>query len=150
MKVLFQNHSFTTKECGHFLDVTDDLSDMVARSGVSNGMALVYSPHTTCAIVINERESGFIRDFCRLMEGLVPQSGPYDHDDLDARTENLEDDPHDIPNGWAHCRQALLGAASQTIPIVDGDLLLGRWQRVFFIELDRARDRRVLMQVVGE
>jgi len=150
MRVLLQNHSFHTRGCGEFLDVTDDVAGVVSQSEVRNGMALVYSPHTTCAVVINERESGFLEDFKGLMDSLVPVEGAYRHDDLEARTENLEDDPHDIPNGWAHCRQALLGSASQAIPIVDGQLVLGRWQRVFFVELDRSRDRRVLIQVMGE
>ncbi len=82
MKMLFENHSFSTTRCMDFVDVTGDLLDMVERSGVSNGMALVYSPHTTCSIVINERESGFIRDFEDLVEGLVPKDGAYRHDDL--------------------------------------------------------------------
>lgn len=150
MKFLFENHSFRTTDCGQFVDVTDDLRDVVARSEIQNGMALVYSPHTTCAILVNERETGFIQDFASLIESLVPLDGRYRHDDLEARTENLEDDPHDVPNGHAHCRQALLGSASQTIPILQGKLQLGRWQRVFFLELDRARDRRVLIQVMGE
>ena len=150
MKFLFENHSFRTTDCGQFVDVTEDLRDMVARSEIQNGMALVYSPHTTCAILVNERENGFIRDFGSLIESLVPLDGIYQHDDLEARTENLDDDPHDVPNGHAHCRQALLGSASQAIPIVQGELQLGRWQRVFFLELDRARDRRVFIQVLGE
>ncbi len=150
MRFLLENHSFTTSGCGQFIDVTEDVREVVGKSEVQNGMALVYSPHTTCAIVINERESGFIRDFTRLMDSLVPLDGAYHHDDMDARTENLDDDPHDVPNGHAHCRQALLGSASQTIPVVDGKLLLGRWQKVFFLELDRARDRKVLIQVMGE
>ena len=150
MKMLFENHSFSTTRCMEFVDVTGDLLEMVGRSGVRNGMALVYSPHTTCSIVINERESGFIRDFEDLVEGLVPRDGEYRHDDLALRTENLEDDDHDVPNGHAHCRQGLIASASQAVPIVDGRLQLGRWQRVFFVELDRARARRVLMQVMGE
>ncbi len=149
MKFLLENHSFRTANCGEFRDVTDDVLGVVSQSGVRNGMALVYSPHTTCAVLINERESGFLHDFNRLIDALVPLDGEYRHDDLEARTENL-DDPHDIPNGWAHCRQALLGSASQAIPVVDGQLVLGRWQRVFVLELDRARDRRVLIQVMGE
>jgi secondary thiamine-phosphate synthase enzyme len=149
MKFLLENHSFTTAECGQFLDVTDDVKDVVARSDVRNGMALVYSPHTTGAVLINERESGFLEDFCMLMDSLVPLDGEYRHDDLERRTENLED-PHDLPNGWAHARQALLGNASQAIPIVEGELQLGRWQRVFFVELDRSRDRRVFIQALGE
>jgi secondary thiamine-phosphate synthase enzyme len=150
MRFLFENHSFRTTDCGQFVDVTDDVRDVVARSEVENGMALIYSPHTTCAILVNEKEHGFIQDFGSFIESLIPIEGVYRHDDLDARTENLEDDPHDIPNGHAHLRHALLGSASQTIPIVHGELQLGRWQRVFFLELDRARDRRVLIQVMGE
>jgi secondary thiamine-phosphate synthase enzyme len=150
VRSLFENHNFQTTHCGQFTDVTDDVRDVVTRSGIRNGMALVYSPHTTCAILINERESGFIQDFTELMGSLVPANATYQHDDLEARTENLEDDPHDVPNGHAHCRQALVGSSSETIPIVEGELLLGRWQRVFFLELDRSRDRRVLIQVLGE
>ena len=150
MKMLFENHSFSTTRCMEFRDVTDDVRSTVDRSGVTNGMALVYSPHTTCAIVINEKESGFIHDFESLVRRLVPQDASYLHDDLTLRTENLEDDDHDVPNGHAHCAQGLLASASQAIPIVDGTLQLGRWQRVFFLELDRARDRRILIQVLGE
>lgn len=150
MKMLFENHSFSTARCMEFVDVTDDLADLVQRSEIRNGMALVYSPHTTCAIVINERESGFIQDFEELVEGLIPKDHTYRHDDLALRTENLEDDDHDVPNGHAHCRQGLLASSSQAIPVIDGSLQLGRWQRVFFVELDRARDRRVLVQVLGE
>ena|SRR2546427_2124096 len=150
MKMLFENHSFATTRCMEFRDVTDDVLGTLGRSGVTNGMALVYSPHTTCAIVINERESGFIRDFEQLVQSLVPEDKAYVHDDMALRTENLEDDDHDVPNGHAHCKQGLIASASQAIPIVDGRLQLGRWQRVFLLELDRARDRRVLIQVLGE
>ncbi len=150
MKMLFENHTFTTSRCMEFVDVTDDVVSTLDRSGIANGMALVYSPHTTCSIVINERETGFIRDFGDLVQSLVPENQPYRHDDMTLRTENLEDDDHDVPNGHAHCKQGLIASASQAIPIVDGTLQLGRWQRVFLLELDRARERRVLIQVLGE
>jgi secondary thiamine-phosphate synthase enzyme len=149
MKVLFANHDFTTERCGQFLDITDDVVDLVTESGIRQGMALVYSPHTTCSVLINEREQGFIQDFNGLLDRLAPFEGPYLHDDLDARTENLED-PHEVPNGHAHCRGALVGSSSETVPVVDGRLLLGRWQRIFLLELDRSRDRKVLIQVMGE
>jgi len=148
--MLFENHTFTTSRCMEFVDVTDDVVSTIDRSGIVNGMALVYSPHTTCSIVINERETGFIRDFADLVQSLVPDDRLYRHDDMTLRTENLEDDDHDVPNGHAHCKQGLIASASQAIPIVDGKLQLGRWQRVFLLELDRARERRVLIQVLGE
>jgi secondary thiamine-phosphate synthase enzyme len=151
VKHLFENHDVDTLRCGQLIDVTEDLLSMVERSGVTNGTALVYSPHTTCAVLINERESGFFDDFQEALNALVPSEGAYyRHDDLTIRTEGLEDDPHDVPNGHSHVRAALLASASQTIPIVDGQLLLGRYQRVFFCELDRARPRKILLQVVGE
>jgi secondary thiamine-phosphate synthase enzyme len=151
MKHVFENHDLATADCGQLIDITDDVFGAVERSEVTNGMALVYSPHTTCAIVINERESGFFEDFNDFLEQIVPKEGPYyRHDDLSIRTEGLDDDPHDVPNGHSHVRAALLASASQAIPIVDGDLLLGRYQKVFFCELDRARERKVFIQVLGD
>jgi secondary thiamine-phosphate synthase enzyme len=151
MKMVFENHSFATTRCAEFIDLTDDVADTVQKSNVQNGMALVYSPHTTCAVVINERESGFIEDFNEFLERVAPSEGPYyRHDDLSIRTEGLEDDPHDVPNGHSHVRSAMLSSSSQTIPIVDGKLLLGHYQKIFFCELDRARERKVFMQVIGE
>jgi secondary thiamine-phosphate synthase enzyme len=151
IKHLFENHDLETQGCGQFIDVTDDVVAMVARSGVVNGMVLIYSPHTTCAVVINERESGFIDDFNEALDGLVPTCDRYyRHDDLRIRTEGLEDDPHEVPNGHSHVRAALLSSPSQAIPIVGGRLLLGRYQRIFFCELDRARPRKFLLQAVGQ
>ena len=151
MKHLFENHDLVTAGCGDLIDLTDDVMDAVGRSGVSNGVAVVYSPHTTCAVLINERESGFMKDFQDMLDSLVPMEGPYyRHDDLSIRTEGLEDDPHEFPNGHSHCRAALLGSASQSIPIVEGKALLGRYQSVFFCELDRAKPRKVFIQVMGD
>jgi secondary thiamine-phosphate synthase enzyme len=147
--VFFENHSFRTESCGQFVDLTDDLTDLVARSQVTNGMALVYSPHTTCCILVNEHEDGFLEDFRLLLDQLVPAGSVYyRHDDMAIRTQNL--DPEDQPNGHSHCRGGLLGATSQAIPIVNARLMLGQWQRVFFLELDRARPRKVFMQILGE
>jgi secondary thiamine-phosphate synthase enzyme len=148
---LFENHNLVTGEAPQLIDVTDDVLDTVERSQVVNGMALVYSPHTTCAVVINEHESGFLDDFAELLAQLVPDKGRYyRHDDLDIRTEGIEEDTADFPNGHSHVRAGLLSSSSQTIPIVDGRLLLGRWQRIFFCELDRSRARKVFIQVIGE
>ena len=151
MKHLFENHDLETSECGQFVDVTDDLLDVVGRSGVENGMALVYSPHTTCAVVINELESGFLEDFAEFLAEVAPAEGRYyRHDDLSIRTEGIEEDTADYPNGHSHIRAGLLSSSSQSIPIVEGALMLGTWQRVFFCELDRSRPRKVFIQVIGE
>lgn len=150
MRHIFANHDLTTAKCGQLIDVTDDLRTLVEESGVANGMALVYSPHTTCAIVINELEDGLLADFADALAELAPASRYYRHDDLAVRTQGIEDDTAGNPNGHSHIRSGLLSSSSQTIPIVDGKLLLGTWQHVFLCELDRARPRKVFMQVIGE
>ena len=151
MKHHFQNHDLVTERPWQLIDVTDDVLEVVAASEVKNGMALVYSPHTTCAVMINEREAGFMEDFSEFVGELVPASDRYyRHDDAAIRTEGIEDDTFAFPNGHSHVQAGLLSSSSQTIPVVDGRLMLGSWQRVFFCELDRARPRKVFIQVIGE
>ena len=72
MKHLFENHDLATERCGQFIDITDDVLTAVSKSEVENGTVVVYSPHTTCAVVINEPESGFMDDFCELLDELAP------------------------------------------------------------------------------
>jgi secondary thiamine-phosphate synthase enzyme len=95
------------------------------------------------------RESGVIEDFCDLLRRLVPHDSYYAHDDWDRRTENICPEDMDQGNGHSHCMAMLLGTAGESVPVRDGELQLGTWQRVLFIELDRERDRRWLVQVVG-
>ncbi len=150
MKHHFENHDLITDRTMQLIDLTDEVREAVERSEIGNGMALVYSPHTTCAIVINELESGFIADFTDLLAELAPAEGRYyRHDDLEIRTEGIEEDTAAFPNGHSHLRSGLL-SSSETIPIVQGTLMLGAWQRVFFCELDRSRARKVFIQVIGE
>jgi secondary thiamine-phosphate synthase enzyme len=137
----FENHDLVTERCSQLVDLTDDLTAAVERAEVENGMALVYSPHTTCAIVINELEDGIARDLEEALEELAPVSGRYLHD---------EREEEHAPNGHSHVRAGLLASSSQTIPIVGGSLLLGRYQRVFLCELDSSRARKVFIQVIGE
>jgi secondary thiamine-phosphate synthase enzyme len=151
VKHRFENHDLVTERASQLIDVTDDVRAAVERSEVTNGMVLVYSPHTTCAVVINELENGFLEDFAEFLDRLAPAEGRYyRHDDLAIRTQGIEEDTADFPNGHSHIRAGMLSSSSQSIPIVDGSLLLGTWQRVFFCELDRARPRKVFIQVIGE
>src|SRR5690242_6805403 len=149
MKHLFENHDLETERCGQFIDLTSDVLTAVSKSEVENGTVVVYSPHTTCAVVINEPESGFMDDFCELLDELAPTGRYYRHDDLSIRTDGLEEDTADYPNGHSHLRAALLSSTSQAIPIVGGRPLLGRWQKIFFCELVRARPRTVFLQASG-
>ena len=130
-------------------DITDDVREVVRESGVENGICCVYSPHTTCSVRVNEWELGFLEDFAVMLRRLVPSEHYYAHDVWDRRTENICPEDMEIGNGHAHCMSMLLGPAGESIPVREGELCLGTWQRVLFLELDRERDRRWLVQVVG-
>jgi secondary thiamine-phosphate synthase enzyme len=130
-------------------DITEDVQRAVRESGVTDGIACIYSPHTTCCVRVNEMETGFLEDFCDLLRRLVPSESYYAHDDWDRRTENICPEDMDQGNGHSHCMAMLLGTAGESVPVRHGELQLGTWQRVLFIELDRERDRRWLVQVVG-
>ncbi len=130
-------------------DITGDVAEAVRESGVRDGIVCVYSPHTTCCVRVNEFENGFLADFAELLRRLVPSERYYAHDDWDRRTENICEEDMAAGNGHAHCMSMLLGSAGESIPVRDGELCLGTWQRVLFLELDRERDRRWLVQVVG-
>lgn len=130
-------------------DITEQVQEAVELSGVRDGICCVYSPHTTCSVRVNEYERGFLEDFSVLLRRLVPTEHYYAHDDWDRRTENVTPEDMEYGNGHSHCMSMLLGSAGESIPVRDGVLCLGTWQRVLFLELDRERDRRWLVQVVG-
>ena len=141
----FQINLESTK-APEFVDVTDQVLDSIAESGISTGNVLVYSKHTTAAIKINEMEPLLLEDMARTLEQIAPRDADYRHNDFTVRTVNMNED--ECPNGHAHCQHLALGT-SETIPIIDGALQLGTYQRVFFIELDHPRQREFLIQVMG-
>jgi secondary thiamine-phosphate synthase enzyme len=130
-------------------DITEEVREVVRASGVRDGICCIYSPHTTCSVRVNEWETGFLEDFAVLLRRLVPRDHYYAHDDWDRRTENICPEDMDVGNGHSHCMSMLLGPAGESIPVREGELSLGTWQRILFLELDRERDRRWLVQVVG-
>ena len=129
-----------------FIDLTDRVEEIVARSTVTDGLAVVFSRHTTAAITLNEMEPLLLHDMAEFLDRLAPRGHGYRHNDFTVRTVNMT--PDESPNGHAHCLQLALGA-SQTIPIRDGRLMLGQWQRVFMVELDHARRREAVVQAFG-
>jgi len=138
---------FSTNHGREFWDISGFVRDVVARSKVRHGQVTVHTPHTTTSIILNESETGFHNDYRRIIEGMVPADGYYEHDDHELRTENLQEDEY--INGHAHIRQMLIGSASVTIPVVEGQVLLGTWQKVLYLELDQARDRKVIVHAQG-
>jgi secondary thiamine-phosphate synthase enzyme len=131
------------------VDLTDDLSRAVKDSGITEGFVLAHCPHTTATLLLNEWEEGALDDLRRRIEELVPGGVYYAHDDLERRTRNLQEG-HERANGRSHVAQMLLGGASHAIPVEAGEPVLGRWQRLLFLELDEPRERRITFRVFGE
>jgi secondary thiamine-phosphate synthase enzyme len=130
-----------------FIDITDRIAALVDAAGVSLGIVNVQALHTTTAILVNENEPLLLTDFEAALTRTVPADGRYLHDDPSLRAVNLT--PNERTNGHSHCR-ALFLSASACLNIVDGALMLGRWQRLFFVELDGPRERLVSAVVLGQ
>lgn len=144
--VTSQTLTLQTDIAPHFVDLTLAVNSLVEQANVLAGTVLVFSKHTTAAIVANEYEPLLLEDIADLLLRLVPPSVRYRHDDMTIRTVNLM--PNEAKNGHAHCQHLFLGPSIQ-FPVIDGCLDLGQWQRIFLVELDSPRTRQVVVQVSG-
>lgn len=129
-----------------FIDLSDRLVEFVVRAHVRTGLLAVHTLHTTTAVVVNEDEPLLRADVRRQLERLAPRASVYAHDDPRRRRVNRV--PDERVNGHAHCRAVMLGS-SVCLSIVEGRLLLGRWQRVLFVELDGPQERQVAATIVA-
>ena len=136
----------TTERPLEFIDLTDRIEALAARAGIHAGVVNIQSLHTTTAIVVNEHEPLLHADFAALLARTAPPDAAYRHDDMSVRTVNLT--PGERANGCAHCHALLLGSTA-ALNFADGRLQLGRWQRVFLVELDGPRVREVSVVVFG-
>lgn len=128
-----------------FIDITDKVEEIVANSGVREGQVLVYAQHTSASIVINHNEPMLIQDFMRVLYRLVPVGDRYSHDLFEIGRSKTSDGRS---NGHSHCKAMLLGV-SATLPIEKGKILLTEKQNIFLVEMDGARTRDVIIQVMG-
>ena len=134
-----------------FIDITDEVNGFLKDSGISGGMLLVFSRHTTSAIVIQENEPLLIEDFKALLENTASKDASYKHNDFDVRTVHMHE--NECPNGHSHCQHLVLGS-SEMVPVIDGEMPLGEWQRIFMVELDGMKgemvgSRDVVVQIMG-
>ncbi|AEC52275.1 hypothetical protein PNA2_1360 [Pyrococcus sp. NA2] len=137
MVVVSKELHFSTRGEIDLVDITREVEKFVEESGVKNGMITVFIPGATGAIVAIEHEEGLLEDFRRFLREIIPKDREYLHNRFDD-------------NAHSHLRATLLGP-SLTFPIIDGKLVRGTWQQIFFVELDtRPRRRRVILQIVGE
>ena len=136
-------------------DITDDVRSAVSSAGIKNGTVTVLSRHTTTAVTINEAEPRLMDDVRVFLRKLAPPDDFYLHNDLHVREAPL--DWPGGPDAWraqepenchSHLLSMLLGN-SETIPVVDGELMLGTWQSVMLVELDGPRTRTVGVHVAG-
>ncbi len=137
--VFTETVALSTKGFFDVVDVTGQVAEVIARSGVKQGIVSVFCKGSTCAVSTIEFESGVIRDLQRAIEAIAPSNIPYEHD------RRWGDG-----NGFSHVRAALM-KPSLTVPIVDGEMVLGTWQQIVFLDFDnRRRTRDVVVQVMGE
>src|ERR1700674_949964 len=137
---------FETTHPPELFDVPATLREEERRAGLRIGRVHLQSLHTTVGLAVNENEPLLLRDFQNLLEKLAPRGAGYEHDDFARRMEVALDEP---VNGHAHCRQLLLKGFA-TLLVEEGELVLGRWQSVFAVELDGPRHRELALQLDGD
>lgn len=139
MKVISDSLSLSTSGFSDMKDLTGDVSKKLSEHGLKNGIVNLFVPGSTGGLTTIEYESGLVKDFSELMEKIIPSNVSYHHD---ARWGD--------GNGFSHVRASLLGP-SLTVPFSDGNLNLGTWQQIVFVDFDnRSRSRTILLQFMGE
>jgi secondary thiamine-phosphate synthase enzyme len=139
MRIITESLDLETRGHADMIDITGDLAAAVKQSGVGSGIVTIFCPGSTSAVTTIEYESGALSDLERLFNEIVPPDRDYAH--------NLR---WGDGNGHSHVRAALLGP-SLTVPLVNGELQLGTWQQVTYIDFDnRSRQRSLVVQIMGE
>lgn len=134
MRIVNENLKVSTRGEISFVDISNMVQDVVAKSGIKNGIAHVYAPHATGVLVLTEYEPSLVEDIRNMLEQLIPKRGDYAHPS----------------NAHSHLRSMLLNP-DKTLPVIGGQLALGTWQSLVFIETDvYPRQRTIIVQVLGE
>jgi len=136
MTIIQKELGVSTRSRTQMLDVTGQVQAIVRDSGIRNGDVVVFCPHTTAGITINENaDPAVVHDMLMVFDEVIPRSHPgYRHDE---------------GNSDAHCKSSLVGCSEQVL-VKDGTLTLGTWQGIYFCEFDGPRSRTVIVQVRGE
>jgi len=126
-----------TKHVYDFIDITDDIKKILKDSGIKNGLLSLFSLHNTACLIIQEYDKTIFKDIIEFFDRILPLDKKYHHD----YEGNI--------NATAHIKSNLL-SQSLNIPIKDGNLVLGTWQRIIFVELFEPRDRKIFVTILGE
>jgi secondary thiamine-phosphate synthase enzyme len=136
MQLLQEIIQLATNKRIELKNITREVAQAVERAKIKRGIVNIFTPHTTTAIIINEGEMGLLKDFEAVLQSLIPSGKGYLHDLIDS-------------NADSHLRAIILGS-SITIPIQNGNIALGSWQSIFFVELDGPRERTIRVSVIGD
>ncbi|MBW3012012.1 secondary thiamine-phosphate synthase enzyme YjbQ [Candidatus Woesearchaeota archaeon] len=118
------------------IDITGQVSEIVSKSGLKEGICTVYVPHATCAVLVNENwDPNVMDDIHNCLQKIIPE-GKWKHDNIDG-------------NGASHIKSAIIGP-SEVIPVKDAKLLLGRWQDIMLADFDGPRQRTVIVTLTGK
>lgn len=145
MKIIRQRFDIQTTTQMEFIDITSKVQEVVDGSGIREGQVLVFVPHATMGVVINQNEPMLLQDFMRVLYKQVPVDDQYSHDLFELRRSKTADGRS---NGHSHCKSMLMGV-SVDVPIEKGRLLLTERQTIFAVEFDGARKRDIIVQVIG-
>jgi secondary thiamine-phosphate synthase enzyme len=137
MKSYTEYMYFNTKKKREYINITDNVEAALAKSGVSEGMALVSAAHITAGVYINDAEDGIIKDIDEMLERLAPEGPDYRH----HRTGET--------NGDSHLKNILVGH-QVVLPITQGKLDMGPWQQIFYAEFDGQRRKKLIIKIIGE
>lgn len=125
--------SISTSNRNELVDITNKVKDIVKQSKIKEGICVVYCPHTTAAITINESADPDVqRDILVNLSKLIPENGDYQHSE---------------GNSDSHIKSSLVGA-SETLIIKDNNLILGTWQNIYFAEFDGPRQRKIIIKII--
>jgi secondary thiamine-phosphate synthase enzyme len=133
-KVINKTHRFTTQRAIDFVDLSDTVQQQVTQSGIRNGVVHVFAPHATGILVLTENDYALLNDIKVFLEEIVPKNAAYEHPS----------------NAHSHLR-SMVFPPDKTLPVVNGQVMFGTWQSLFFVETDvYPRERTVIIQVMGE
>lgn len=137
MKFLTEYLWFCTQKQREYINITDEVEEIVIKSGIKEGMVLVSAMHITAGIYVNDAENGLIADIDKWLEELAPFDINYNH----HRTGET--------NGDSHLKSLLIGH-EVIVPVTNGRLDFGTWQQIYYAEFDGQRRKRVIVKVMGE
>ena len=139
MKSLTEHLTFNTNSRREYINITGDISDLVHKSGIQEGLCLVNAMHITASVYINDAENGLIQDFDQFLEELAP------HEPISRYRHNLTGED----NGDAHIKRTIMGR-EVVVAITKGKLDFGPWEQIYYAEFDGMRPKRILVKIIGE